>query len=145
MRTMPLALLLVAACGPDPEIGRLNGVIDSLRQQMAAKDTEIVALQARLAEQSMQATGLTMRLEELRAQTEATIGDLRKGLEARAKEALDALAKAGALEQRVAGLDTSLAQAKTALDDTKAALLKRTADLDALKAEFANLKKLLGR
>jgi chromosome segregation ATPase len=153
MRKIALALVLVAACGrregPDPEIARLNGVITSLRSEMAAdraaKEKEIADLRVQLADATKKAEESKGLLDQFKAATETTIVDLRKGLEAKAKEALDALAKAGDLEQRMAGLDVALSQTKTALQDAKTSLAKRTADFDALKAEISNLKKLLGK
>jgi chromosome segregation ATPase len=135
MRKIAVALLLVAAScrkGPDPEIARLNGVIGSLRQQLAAKEKENEDLRAELSGKTAYAETLTKYVEELNGVAEG----LQKGLEAKGKEALDAISKAGDLEKRLAG-------ASAMLEETKTALLKRTADLDALKAELANLKKLL--
>jgi chromosome segregation ATPase len=149
-RIVTACVLLVAACdkGPDPEIARLNGALESLRREFAdyraAKERQIEEMGARLAEATQQAglaaeaEAVKQRLADLQAATEAKLKDLQQGLEAKAREAADALARVGELEGVKAGLDARLKETKTLLD-------QRSADLNALKTELAQLKKLLGR
>ena len=145
---LPLVLAACGEDGPDPEIARLRGQLEELKREFSdfriAKEREIQQLKAELAAKE-KAGDLASRAEEVQARfdayrekAETEFKALQSDVAGMAREAAEAAARFADTEKLRQGLARELA-------DTKGLLDGRNAELEAMKAELAKFKKLLGR